>query len=39
MGSRLLDAVAISWTLAGVEHGTELRVELSLDLEVLPARV
>ena len=41
MGSRLLDAVAISWTLVGVEHGTELRVELSLDPHkgALPARV
>jgi signal transduction histidine kinase len=41
MGSRLLDAVAISWTLAGVEHGTELRAELSLDPHrgALPTRV
>jgi signal transduction histidine kinase len=41
MGSRLLDAVAISWTLVGVEHGTELRVELSLDPHrgALPTRV
>jgi two-component sensor histidine kinase len=31
MGSRLLDAVAVDWTLGRGADGAELRVELSLD--------